>query len=363
MDFYPSASISCFYTYICSMQGVPEIQLSKTKPTVALVDSFGRQHNYLRISLTEKCNLRCTYCMPAEGLQLSPKEHLMSKDEVISIAREFVEMGVRKIRLTGGEPLLRRDAPEILRSLAKLPIELAITTNGLLLHKYLPLFREVGIKQINLSLDTLDSERFHQLTRRNQFGQVMDNIRLALNEGFRPGINVVLLRGQNDDEITRFIDLTNEWPLTVRFIEFMPFNGNSWDRSRLVSLAEVLKRAGEEFGPDNLERLKDKPNDTSKNFKIRGFSGSFSVISTVTNPFCDSCNRIRLTANGKLKNCLFSKGETDLLSALRRGEPLKELIQENLKAKKFTRAGMDTMDSFADPSNNQDNRSMILIGG
>ncbi|UTW64064.1 GTP 3',8-cyclase MoaA [bacterium SCSIO 12741] len=345
------------------MHGAPEIRLTENETATALVDSFGRQHTYLRISLTEKCNLRCTYCMPAEGLQLSPSDHLMTADEVIQIAQEFVAMGVQKIRLTGGEPLLRRDAADILKRLAELPVELAITTNGLLLDKFLPLFHELGIKQINLSLDTLDPERFHRLTRRNQFDRVMNNIQLALREGFRPGINVVLLRDQNDDEITRFIDLTSEWPLKIRFIEFMPFSGNSWDRSRLVSLAEVLKKAGEEFGPDRLERLQDKPNDTSKNFKVKGFAGSFSVISTVTNPFCDSCNRIRLTANGRLKNCLFSKGETDLLSALRQGQSIRELIQENLRAKKFTRAGMDTMNSFANPTNNQDNRSMILIGG
>lgn len=345
------------------MHKTPQIVQKAKTISSDLVDSFGREHTYLRISLIEKCNLRCTYCMPAEGVQLSPRNDIMTADEVIAIAAEFVRMGVTKIRLTGGEPLLRKDAAEIIDRLSAMPVELAITTNGVLLDRYFELFQQVGLNHINISLDTLKEHRFKELTRRNDFQKVRENIFQCFDWGIKPRINVVLLKGQNEDEIVDFVSLTKDYNLTVRFIEFMPFDGNQWNSEKLVSLSEVLQKVSAKFGRENLHRIEDAAHDTSKNYKIEGFKGQFSVISTVTNPFCDSCNRIRLTANGKIKNCLFSEDEADLLSTFRAGKKIGPEVQKALEAKKFKRGGMDTLEEFSNPTRNQHNRSMILIGG
>ena len=328
-----------------------------------LFDSHQRFHNYLRISLIEKCNLRCTYCMPSAGIQLSPKESLMTSDEVYEIAKVFVHHGVDKIRLTGGEPLLRKDFGEILERLSTLNVSLALTTNGVLLDRYLDDLKRAGLRKLNFSLDTLNSVSFNTITLRDQFERVHTNLQMVLNEGFDVKINAVLLKGQNEEEIIDFIALTEREPLSIRFIEFMPFQGNAWDQSKTVSLASILERIEGHYGRDRVERLQDAPNDTAKNFKISGFKGSFAVISTVTNPFCDSCNRIRLTANGRLRNCLFSDKEQDLLGALRSGEPIEPVIQKVLQLKKAVRAGLDSPETFEDYHNHQSNRSMIKIGG
>ncbi len=328
-----------------------------------LYDSHQRFHNYLRISLIEKCNLRCTYCMPSAGIQLSPKESLMTPNEVYEIAKVFVHHGVDKIRLTGGEPLLRKDFGEILERLSTLKVSLALTTNGLLLDRYLDNLKRAGLRKLNFSLDTLNAESFNTITLRDQFERVHTNLQMVLSEGFDVKINAVLLKGQNEDEIIDFVALTERESLSIRFIEFMPFQGNAWDQSKTVSLASILERIEGHYGRDRVERLKDAPNDTAKNFKISGFKGSFAVISTVTNPFCDSCNRIRLTANGRLRNCLFSDKEQDLLGALRSGEPIEPVIQKVLQLKKAVRAGLDSPETFENYHNHQSNRSMIKIGG
>ncbi len=328
-----------------------------------LTDAYNREHNYLRISLIEKCNLRCTYCMPAEGVKLSPPESIMNAHEVLEIAKTFVDSGVTKIRLTGGEPLLRKDFDVIYKGLTKLPAEIEITTNAILLDKYLPLFKEKEMKSINISLDTLNKKKFHDITRRDQFDRVMNNIYASLNAGIQPRINVVLLRDFNEDEITVFIELTKETPIVIRFIEFMPFEGNEWKTEKLVPLASILQNVAEHFGGEKIVRIQDKPNDTSKNYRIKGFEGSFSVISTVTNPFCDSCNRIRLTANGTIKNCLFSDGEVNILEPFRKNEAIMPVVKMALGEKHKMRGGMDTLEQFSDPKKNQANRSMILIGG
>ena len=329
----------------------------------ALIDSHGRNHNYLRISITENCNLRCIYCMPAEGIQLTPKAHLMTADEIFEIATTFVFLGVTKIRLTGGEPLVRKDAKEILLRLSKLGTELTLTTNGLLVHDYITVFKEAGIKSLNVSIDTLQKDKFAQITRRDEFDKLNENITLLLSEGFIVKLNVVLIKGFNENEILDFIGLTKDKNLQIRFIEFMPFDGNNWDKSKLISQAEILHFIQEIHPVDEIERLTDKPNDTARNFKIKNYFGSFAIISSVTNPFCDSCNRIRLTADGKLKNCLFSESETSLLETLRKGESILPLIEKNIYSKKQIRAGLDNQNVFENPSVFNKNRSMITIGG
>ena len=328
-----------------------------------LTDDFGRKHNYLRISLIEKCNLRCTYCMPAEGILLSPKKDLMTADEIYAIAKTFVNNGVNKIRLTGGEPLLRKDFSEIVAQLASLETEISITTNGILIDKHLAVLKQYNVKKINLSLDTLVASKFQTITLRNQFEKVINNLQLLLNNDFKIKINVVLIQGFNDNEIVDFIKLTQFLPLSIRFIEFMPFAGNEWDRSKMVSQEEILNQVRNHFSASEIEKLEDDTNFTAREFKIKNYSGSFGIISSITNPFCDGCNRIRLTANGKIKNCLFSNSETDLLSAFRNGESIENLIATSIKNKKKMRAGMNSSNDINNPALNLDNRSMIAIGG
>ena len=328
-----------------------------------LTDQFKRKHTYLRISLTERCNLRCTYCMPAEGVPLSPKSHIMNYDEIYAIAKTFVENGVTKIRLTGGEPLIRKDIHVILGKLASLPVELAITTNGITLDRHIDVLKENNIKNINVSLDTLSEGKFKEITRRNQFKKVYNNILLLIDKGFNVKINAVLIKGFNDDEIIDFINLTKDFPISFRFIEFMPFDGNKWDINKMVSYAEVLERVNNHFFLENVERIKDAENDTSKNYRIKGYKGSFAIISSVTNPFCDSCNRLRLTADGKLKNCLFSASELDLLTVFREGKSIAPIIQKAVLGKFKIRGGMDTLEKLKKPDLHSKNRSMITIGG
>lgn len=328
-----------------------------------LQDNFGRQHNYLRISLTELCNLRCTYCMPAEGIQLSPKSHIMTFEEVYTIAQTFVKYGVTKIRLTGGEPLVRKDADIILKKLATLPVELAISTNAVTVDRFIDTFKSCGIKNINVSLDSINQKKFKHITRRNDFEKVYNNILLLVREGFNVKLNAVLMKGFNDNEIIGFIQMTKDLPVSVRFIEFMPFDGNKWDKEKMVSYAEVMDIVNSSFDEKTILRIKDAPNDTSKNYKIDGYKGSFAIISSVTNPFCDSCNRLRITANGRIKNCLFSSSEADLLTPLREGKDIEPIIQKAVQAKFKVRGGMDTLEKLQEPKLHSQNRSMITIGG
>ncbi|WP_029273028.1 GTP 3',8-cyclase MoaA [Flavobacterium sp. KJJ] len=334
-----------------------------TASKTILTDDFGRKHNYLRISLLEKCNLRCTYCMPADGIALSPKASLMTAEEIFSIAQTFVENGVDKIRLTGGEPLLRKDFPEIISKLASLEVSVSITTNGILIDRHIAVLKQFKIKKINLSLDTLVSSKFHTVTLRDQFQKVIDNLHLLLNNDFEVKVNVVLIKGFNENEILDFVKLTQFLPISIRFIEFMPFAGNEWDRSKMVSQNEILFQVENTFSSDKIQKLEDEENFTARTYKIKGFQGNFGIISSITNPFCDGCNRIRLTANGKIKNCLFSNAETDLLTPFRNGESITNLISDSIKNKKKVRAGMVTVSEMDDPALHFDNRSMIAIGG
>ena len=328
-----------------------------------LQDLHGRNHGYLRISLIERCNLRCSYCMPEEGVQLSPKRHLMTYEEIYEIAKTFVKHGVSKIRLTGGEPLIRKDIPIILEKLATLTVELSITSNAVIIHNFIDVLKVNGVKKINISLDSLNREKFKQITRRDQFDIVYKNMLLLVEEGFTVKVNVVLMKNFNENEIIDFINLTKDLPIVIRFIEFMPFDGNKWDISKMVSYAEVMNIVNASFPTDAIIRLNDAPNDTSKNYKIEGYLGSFAIISSVTNPFCDSCNRLRLTANGQLKNCLFSSTESDLLTTLRKGKAIEPIIQKAVQAKYKVRGGMDTLDKLQKPQLHNNNRSMITIGG
>ena len=325
-----------------------------------LKDRYNRTHNYLRISLTDNCNLRCFYCMPEEDYAFMPNQQLMQKDEIVSLAKIFISNGVNKIRLTGGEPLVRKDAGLIIRALGELGVELTITTNATRVHHFIDDFEAAGIRSVNISLDTLQSEKFNLITRRNQFQTVMDNIRLLLNRNFKVKVNVVVVKGLNDQEINDFIAWTATEDIHVRFIEFMPFDGNQWKSDKLVTWQEMLATIGAEY---EIMVADNAPNDTSKNYRINGHRGSFAVISTMSAPFCSTCNRIRLTADGKIKNCLFSQEETDLLLALRKGEDVLKLIDQSLQLKHQELGGQFSKDFNKIDTNELHNRSMIAIGG
>ncbi|MEO9485742.1 MAG: GTP 3',8-cyclase MoaA [Ekhidna sp.] len=323
-----------------------------------IIDTFGRPHTYLRISLTDRCNLRCFYCMPEEGIELMEKPSIMTLEEIIEISKTYVNLGVDTIRLTGGEPLVRKNFEYLVRELSKLSITLKLTTNGILLDKYFDLFEEIGLMKINVSLDTLDKAKNAFVTKRDYYDRIMKNIQDGISRGFHIKLNVVLIKGVNDKEINDFIALTKDQHVDVKFIEFMPFKGNKWDWSKGVSEEEILKIARSAFG--QVEALPNPKHSTSNNFQVEGHQGSFGIISTITNPFCSDCNRIRLTADGKMKNCLFANSETDILSPHRKGESIDQLIMDTIRHKKHSRDGMDLK---MDADQYENNRSMISIGG
>lgn len=325
-----------------------------------LIDQYNRVHDYLRISLTDNCNLRCFYCMPEEDYAFMPNKQLMQKDEIIAMATLFVQQGVKKIRLTGGEPLVRKDAAAIIQALSKLGVELTITTNATRIHLFIDDLKNAGIKSINISLDTLKREKFQLLTRRDQFGIVKDNIDLLLKNGFRVKVNMVVVKGMNEMEILDFIEWTKNTSLQIRLIEFMPFDGNKWNSDKLVTLHEMLELIGSQY---NISATENEPNDTSKPYKIEGHKGSFAIISTMSSPFCNTCNRIRLTADGKIKNCLFSSSETDLLTPLREGADILPLIKNSIASKHKELGGQFSKDFEKIDTSELHNRSMIAIGG
>lgn len=325
-----------------------------------LIDGFNRIHNYLRISLTDNCNLRCFYCMPEEDYEFTPHSRLMQPSEIESLAKIFVENGVNKIRLTGGEPLVRKDAADIILRLSKLPVSLTMTTNATRLHDFAEVLKEAKIKSLNISLDTLDADKFQIITRRDGFQKVIDNIHLMISKNIHVKVNVVIMKGLNDHEINNFIEWTKDLAVHVRFIEFMPFEGNRWTSNQVFTMDEMLQLIGQKYSPI---RLQDDIHDTAKKFAIEGHQGTFAIISTMSAPFCSTCNRMRLTADGKMKNCLFSQKETDLLTALRNGEDVLPLIQESITSKAKELGGQFTKDFEKIQTEDLQNRSMISIGG
>lgn len=329
--------------------------------TLPILDTFGRKHTYLRISLTDKCNLRCTYCMPQEDMQFMPSKWLMQADEISYIAGLFVEMGVEKIRLTGGEPLIRKDAGAIISELGKLPSSLTLTTNAVHIDQFIPELKSAGVTSLNVSLDTLNEARFRAITKRDHFAKTLAHIRLLLDEGFVVKLNMVVMRGTNDDEVNDFVRMTLTEPnLHVRFIEFMPFKGNQWDLSKIVSYADLLAEVSREF---QYQPVPGELHDIARRFQVEGGTGTFGIIGTVTKPFCEGCNRIRLTADGKLKNCLFDTSEVDLLTPLRKGDDIRPLIYGHFRKKHFAHGGHAGFSEQQAKSDYEQNRQMIAIGG
>ena len=325
-----------------------------------IIDNYNRIHTYLRISLTDNCNLRCFYCMPEEDYEFTPASRLMQAGEIEELARIFVELGVNKIRLTGGEPLVRKDAADIIMRLSRLGINLTLTTNATRLNDFVTVLKDANVHSLNISLDTLEADKFTMITRRNQFHQVYENIQVMLKNGFHVKVNMVVMKGLNDGEINDFIEWTRDEPVHVRFIEFMPFTGNRWTSNKVFSYHEMLELIESKY---EVIKLQDEKHDTAKKFQVPGHIGTFAVISTMSENFCGTCNRMRLTADGKMKNCLFSRTETDLLTNLRNGEDVVPLIHQSIRSKAKELGGQFTPDFEHLHPEDINNRSMITIGG
>lgn len=337
-------------------------------PQEPLTDRFGRQHSYLRISLSEKCNLRCLYCMPEDGVPVQPQSHLLSNDEILKLATWFVEQGVNKVRLTGGEPLLRKDLVDLVGRLNGLGLEqIGMTTNGVTLSKHLPDLVEAGLTHVNISLDSLDADKFARLTRRppSYHAKVMQAIEdCASYLPHRTKINCVVLP-DNVGELQEFCEITRRLPIDVRFIEYMPFNDNLWQTDGFVSYQQMQDQI------QGLERLEDGANDTTKWWILPASDetsppplGRIGFITSMSEHFCGTCNRLRITADGKLKVCLFGNTEVSLRDLLRSGaseEALQKLIHHSVQKKHFKLGGHKDMEDLK--AHSTENRPMTLIGG
>lgn len=299
-----------------------------------LLDPYQRRINYLRISVTDRCNLRCRYCMPEEGIPLIPHECILSYEEILRVVRVLAAEGISKVRLTGGEPLIRRGIVEFVSHLARIEAikDLSLTTNGVLLRELAHDLKKAGLKRVNISLDSLRRERFREITRKDEFERVWAGMEEALRVGLSPiKINMVAIRGVNDDEIEAFARLTLRLPLTVRYIEYMPAgNGSEWRKQDLVTIPQIQTRL------ERLGKLLPIPqgewDGPARRFRFEGALGEIGLIGAVSHDFCGHCNRLRLTPDGKIRLCLFSDDEMDVREILRRGGSDEELRDRFVRA-------------------------------
>ncbi|CAN5693667.1 GTP 3',8-cyclase MoaA [soil metagenome] len=320
-------------------EDIPESRRFIMTPTTdRLIDRFGRVHNNLRISVTDRCNIRCTYCMP-ESVQFLPREELLRFEEIERIVRAVVPLGIDKLRLTGGEPLVRRELPKLVARLAAIPgiRDIGLTTNGILLGPMARDLWDAGLRRINVSLDTMDPVRFEQLTRRTGFEQVIEGILAAKAAGFDPvKINAVAIKGVTEEDVVPLARFCREHALELRFIEYMPLDaGQQWEREKVLLAAEILEILAREVAP--LDPTPDQdPRAPAVDFDYRDGSGRVGLIASISRPFCMSCNRIRVTADGKLRNCLFALQETDLRTLIRGGlddEAIRRAVIESVAEK------------------------------
>lgn len=299
-------------------------------------DQFGRTINYLRISVTDKCNLRCAYCMPVEGLPWIPKAEILRYEEIVEIVRQMADLGLRRVRLTGGEPLVRQDLPELVRGLRVLDVleDISLSTNAILLPAMADELRAAGVDRLNISLDTLRRDRFTRLARRPErfFDDTMEGIAAAEAAGFRPlKINCVVMRGFNDDELADFAAMTRDRPWHVRFIELMPTEGNLFLSDRFISADELLGRL--EAASELVPVEGPVGNGPARYFQYPGAPGTVGVITPLSHNYCDRCNRMRLTADGRLRTCLFGTHEVDLKEPLRATGDVVPAVREALAGK------------------------------
>ncbi|MEP2667785.1 MAG: GTP 3',8-cyclase MoaA [Cyclobacteriaceae bacterium] len=298
-----------------------------------LFDNHGREINYVRIAVTDRCNLRCFYCMPEEGIQYMPKKDLLTFEEIERLVTLLAQMGISKVRFTGGEPFVRKDFMHLVQSVAEINgiSNVHLTTNGVLTAPYVKELQKAGVKSVNLSLDTLDKQRFKEITRRDEFDKVMETLDLLLREGIHVKINAVVMEGKNIDDILPLVAFTKSNPVSVRFIEEMPFNGEgshypklNWTHRKILDHIRAAYPV--------LNKLKDESNSTSYNYAIPGHQGNVGVIAAFSRTFCGTCNRIRITAQGTLKTCLYDEGVLNIRDLMRSGASDLELKDTLLKA-------------------------------
>jgi cyclic pyranopterin phosphate synthase len=324
-----------------------------------LVDSFGRAHTYLRISVTDRCNLRCVYCMPNEGIKWKSTRALLSFEEIERLAVIFVDMGINKIRLTGGEPMVRRDLELLITRLRKIEgLEtIAMTTNATLLADSAVSLKKAGLNALNISLDSFKPSRFLEISRRDDFHKVMEGIEQAFTVGFDSlKLNMVVMSGVNDDEVMDFADFAFNNKINVRFIEYMPFKDNGWSSSKVITFAELRDRIASKY---SMTALSNDASAVAKDYSLEGGKGSISFISSMSDSFCSTCNRVRLTADGAIKSCLFYPAETNLRDAMRSGasdDELRRLILLSMSLKPEAHPPAEEIAA-------QENRTMIEIGG
>ncbi len=294
-----------------------------------LVDNHGRAINYMRLAVTDRCNLRCFYCMPEEGIQYVDRKDLLSFEEMYRMINAFGELGISKLRITGGEPFVRKGIMEFLQAISRNPYirKINITTNGTTTEDKIEALERMGVDAINLSLDTLDKERFFQITRRNLYDQVMSTLDALIQSSITTKINMVVMDGKNIDDIYPMIELAKDKDVAVRFIEEMPFNGSAdQGNATFWPMKKILSHITEAY---DIEKLKDPPSSTSYNYRVKGFKGSFGIIAAYTRTFCGTCNRIRVTPQGDLRTCLYEKGALSLREIIR-STPADEALKEAL---------------------------------
>lgn len=329
-----------------------------------LYDQYDRMHDYLRLSITDRCNLRCVYCMPKEGLPFFPTDKVLSQDEIVQLVKNFAEMGISKVRITGGEPLLRTDVVDIVRRINDIEgiNDISITTNGLFLKKKAQALKDAGLDRLNISLDTFDPERYKEITRGGNIQQVLDGISYAAKLNFKKiKLNTVLIKGQNDDEILEFLNYTKDNNVNVRFIEFMPIGTTmkKWKREfvGLQNVFEICKQNNLEYTPIEL-----KGNGPSDNYQIKGYQGSFGLIHPISAKFCENCNRLRITADGYIKACLYWNEEVYVRDAIGDKAKFRALIQRSLDNKPLNHEmAMSETDRIIDKAPTW--RHMSQIGG
>jgi molybdenum cofactor biosynthesis protein A len=297
-----------------------------------LLDNHGRKINYLRLAVTDRCNLRCFYCMPEDGLNWLSRKELMTYEEMLQACTLLVKMGIEKIRITGGEPFVRKDIMQLLTALSKLDglKELSITTNGVLTAPHVAELKNIGVRSVNLSLDTLDANRFFTITRRDEFANVMETMEELLKHDMEVKINTVVMAGKNTQDIIPLVGLTKDLPVSVRFIEEMPFNGDGHSYSGIVwDYVRIFDEIRQTF--PEIQKVPDPQYSTSYNYQIPGHKGSIGIIAAYSRTFCGTCNRIRITPQGTLKNCLYDDGVLNIKDLIRSGMGNTEL-EETLRA-------------------------------
>ncbi|GAA4295543.1 GTP 3',8-cyclase MoaA [Nibribacter koreensis] len=297
-----------------------------------LIDKYGRQLTYLRLSVTDRCNFRCYYCMPEEGMNFAARQELLSFEELYQLSALFCSLGVNKIRITGGEPFVRAGIMPFLRKLSQLPglEEITVTSNGSLNAKQIKTLQEIGIRKINISLDSLDRDRFFKITRRDSFEAVYASIFQLLESGFEVKLNCVVAENKNVQDILPFVELTKHYSLAVRFLEEMPFNGGDTFQPPQWSHREIYQHIANHY--PGLQKLESEPSSTSVNYRVSGYAGSFGIIPSFSRTFCGTCNRIRLGATGELRTCLYGPPATNLRDLLRAGHSQEQLTNEILEA-------------------------------